>query len=675
MIKGFPQRFLFPGKVFLRPSFHPARRRSLLSLLGVLVFAIGLILGGLPAWAQSRPSPPQRETPAQTEGKIRQQVPRAWFSYREYLEKGDWPKSREELEKVFQWNLDQGIRNDYLSSQALLRESSRAPRKGMSVAEGELLAYANRMAPDYSEVLQTRSRWLLTQVPNNWENATRAVSTWGEGVFLSFANQEEALPRLANISFWILLSFILTFAAYAISLLFRHYFYFTHHLKHLIRLDMSSLPLMALSFLFLFSPFFLGLGWMWLFALWVLVFWIYGQRPDRVVTLVLLGLLLLFPLGIRLHSSLVCSLTDNGIPEILRANHGAWNEDLHRKLLDLNKAHPQDPDILLSLGLVEKRMGKWSEAEQRFLQLLQLDPRSAAGLNNLGNVLLLTGRPGQAMEAYQKAARLGPFRAEPPYNLGQAYLLKLRMKEAEAEFLRAQRLQPQKISYHTAISSKHPNRLVMDWPIGPLQVWKRVWVPTPEREWIARGFWEVLWSGVPLEHAEIALAALFLLLGGVHLVSRRLSLIRSCERCGTLICSRCSRSRVIGNQCIQCLNAFTASSNADPKVVRKKRAAVARYQSRRNFLPQRLSWILPGAGHLMRGRTGEGVFYLFVLFLFLARAIWWSGWIPDPLSQDSSLEIPWLVFALGLFTFFYLFVQYRMKQIRLQGGMAYLRRS
>jgi len=433
--------------------------------------------------------------------------------------------------------------------------------------------------------------------------------------------------------------------------------------------------MMALSFLFLFSPFFLGLGWMWLFVLWVLVFWIYGRRSDRVVTLVLLGLLLLLPLGIRFHSSLLFSLEGNGIPEILRANNGAWNGDLHRKLVNLNQAHPQDPDILLSLGLVEKRMGKWSEAEQRFLQLLQLDPRSAAGLNNLGNLLLVTGRPDQAVEAYQNAARLEPSRAEPPYNLGQAYLLTLRMKEAEGEFQQAQRLQPQKISYHTSISSRNPNRLVMDWTIDPLQVWKRLWIPNLERERIARGFWEILWNGIPLEHGEIAMAGLFLLLGGIHLASRRFSLIRSCERCGTLLCSRCSQSRVIGNQCVQCLNAFTANSNADPKVIRKKRAAVARYQSRLNFLPQRLSWILPGAGHLMRGRTGEGILYFFVLFLFLSRAIWWSGWIPNPLAPDSSLGIPWLVIAVGLFIFFYLFVQYRMNRIRLQGGMAYLRRS
>jgi tetratricopeptide (TPR) repeat protein len=663
------------GKIFPQLSLHPTRRGFCLPLLGILFWSFGLIPGGLPVSAESRISPRQTETPVKSDGGKPEEVDRAWLLHREYLEKGDWPKSQGELEKVYQQKLDQGIRNNYAYSLALLRESSRAPERGMSLARGGLLDYAERMAPDYSEVVQNKAGWLLTQVPSNWENALRVVTAWGKGVFLSFTNQEEAFPRLANVSFWVLLSFLLTFGAFAVSLFFRHYFYFTHHLKHMLRLDMSLIPLMALSFLFLFSPFFLGLGVMWLFALWVLVFWVYGRRSERAVSVVLLGLLLLLPAGIRFHSSLLFSLAGNGIPEILRANNGAWSEELHGRLVNLNHSHPRDPDILLSLGLVEKRMGKWKEAEQRFHQLLQLDPRSAAGLNDLGNLLLVTGSPDQAAEAYLNAARLAPSRAEPHYNLGQAYLLKLRMKEAEGEFEQAQRLEPQKISDHTRISSKNPNRLAIDWTIGPLEVWKRVWTPSPERERIARGFWEILWKGVPLEHGEIAMAVLFALLGGVHLVSRRLSLIRSCERCGTLICSRCTRSRVIGTQCVQCLNAFTAQSSADPKVVRKKRAAVARYQSRLNFLPQRLSWILPGAGHLMRGHTLEGVFYFFVLILFLTRVIWWKGWVPNPLSAGPSLGIPWLVIAVVLFIFFYLFVQYRMNRIRLQGGVAYLRRT
>jgi tetratricopeptide (TPR) repeat protein len=649
-------------------------RRRLL-LVGVLLLWIGLILGGAPAWAQSRAPGAQPSTPGETSVKYREEAEKAWLAHREYLEKGDWPKSQAELEKVYQWKLDQGIRNDYTFSLALLRESAQVAQRGMAMASPEILAYADRMAPDFSQVAQKRAYWLLTQIPSNWENATRAVLSWGRGVFLSFANQEEALPRLANISFWVLWAFLLTFAAFAFSLLFRHYFFFTHHLKHLIRLRMSPIPLLVLSLLFLFSPFFLGLGWMWLFVVWILVFWVYGGRSDRWVTVILLGLLLLLPSGIRFHSALVLSITGNGVPEILQANNGAWTEDLRRKLLALHRVNPRDSEVLLSLALVEKRMGRYNEAEQRSLQLLQLNPQSAPGLNNLGNIFLLTNRLDQAMDAYQRATRLEPSRGEGYYNLGQAFLLKLQMKEADAEFQRAQSLQPQKISYHTSISSKNPNRLAIDRTVEPLQVWERVFSPSPERDRIARNIWEILWQGVPLERGEIAMAVLFGLLGLVHLASQRLSLIRNCERCGSLICSRCTRSRVIGNQCVQCLNAFTVNTASDPKVVRKKRAEVARYQTRLNFLPQRLSWFLPGVGHLMLGRSLEGILYLFLLILFLTRGIWWSGWIPDPLALGSSLAVPWLVIAVVLFILFYVWAQYRMNRIRLKGGMFHFRRA
>ena len=642
---------------------------------GIGVLLACLMLGGTPAWGQSRTPGPQPAPQGEIGLKNRAEAENAWFAHREYLKKGDWSKSQAELERIYQWKLDRGVRNDYPFSLALLRENEQAARAGLPEASAEILAYAGRMAPDFSQVEQERAYWSLTQIPRNWENATRAVLSWVRGVFLSYANPQEALPRLANISFWVLWAFLLTFAVFAFYLLFRHYFYFTHHLKHLIRLQMSPIPLMVLSLLFLFSPFFLGVGWMWLFALWIVVFWVYGGRSDRWGTVILLGLLLLLPSGVRLHSSLVLSLTGNGVPEIIQANYGTWTEELHEKLVALNRASPRDSEILLSLALVEKRMGRWKEAEQRTLQLAELDPQSAIGLNNLGNLFFLTNRLDQAVEAYQRAASLEPSRGEAYYNLGQAYLQKLRMREADTEFQRAQSLEPRKISYYASISSKNPNRMGIDRTVDFLPFWKRVFSPSPERDRIARNIWEILWQGIPLERGEMAMGGLFILLGLVHLASRRLSLIRSCERCGALICSRCARSRVIGNQCVQCLNAFTANSAGDPKVVRKKRAEVARYQARLNFFPQRISWFIPGVGHLMRGRSLEGILYLFLLILFVTRWIWWSGWIPDPLAVVGRLAIPWLAISGVLFVLFYLWVQYRMSRIHAQGGFSYFRRA
>jgi len=92
---------------------------------------------------------------------------------------------------------------------------------------------------------------------------------------------------------------------------------------------------------------------------------------------------------------------------------------------------------------------------------------------------------------------------------------------------------------------------------------------------------------------------------------------------------------------------------------------VARYQTRVHVLPQRLSWVLPGVGHLMRGRAIEGIVYLFIFAFLGTRLIWWEGWIPLPLELTSSLSIPRLTVTILLLLLFYGFVQYRMKCIRL----------
>ncbi len=638
-----------------------------IGLLGIVLLLGGLSLGPSLGWAQASSFPIQA-------GIQKDEIERAWFAHREFLDQGDWEKSRAELEKVYQWKLDQGVRNHYAYALALIRESQRAGEKEIGVVPSELLNYAERMAPDFSEVHRARAGLLGSQIFSSLGNATQSAWSWFRGIFLSFFNQEEALPRLANLTFWVLLSFFLTFAGFSISLFFRHYFSFTHHLRHLIRLRIGSIPLTILSFLFLFSPLFLDLGWMWLFVLWILAFWTYGGRADRMTTLVLLGLLLLLPTGIRFHASLFHSLTGNGVPEILQANTGAWNDELYQKLLQMNQENPQDYDVLMAVGLVEKRMGRYAEAEQRFSRGTQLAPASSA-FNNLGNVFLITNRLDLAMEAYQQAARLDPSRAETYYNLGQAYLLKLRLKEAEAQFQRAKGLHPLKISYHTSIASKNPNRVVIDRTLDPVEVWRKVLTSNPESDRIAQSLWIFLWKGIPLEHGEMAIAALLGLLALVHLGSRKISPIRHCERCGGLICPLCTPFKGSGTQCVPCQNAFAANPTADPDVVRKKRAEVARYQTSVHALPQRLSWVLPGVGHLMRGRSMEGVVYLFILILLGTRLIWWEGWIPHPLGLNASLSIPWLTFAILLLFLLYGFVQYRMKCIRVQEVKSNFRRT
>jgi tetratricopeptide (TPR) repeat protein len=638
-----------------------------------IAFILGLLYCGLANGVQAPSFSIQSGETSEVEKKGPDTAEKIWLTHRELLEKGEWEKSQGELEQLYQWKLNQGIRNHYPYAIALIRESQHRAQEGKSEAIPGLLDYAEKMAPDFSQVAYAHARWLWSQNPLSLDNATKVVWYYLQGVLLSFYNLEEALSKFANLSLWILLTFLITFVVFSFSLLIRYYSFFTHHLKHLLHLGMSSYALGILSILFLFLPFFLRLGWMWLFILWLLVFWVYGSRSDRSVIGALLVILLLLPTGIRFHSSFLTALTDNGVLEIAKANTGVWSVELHQRLLALKQLNPRDPEVLQAVGLVEKRMGKFEAAEENYRQWTQLQPNAPEAFNNLGNVYLATSRISQAMEAYQKAIQLGPSKAESHYNLGQAYHMNLLLKEADAEFQRAKELQPQLISYYTSISSRHPNRMVIDDTIDPVHLWRQVFTDTPDREKITRGVWELLWNGVPLQYGEVTVASLLVLLGLIHLFTKNKPMIKNCDKCGQLICSRCTRSLVIGSQCSQCITAFTARSSADPKVVKQKRSKVAQYQARRQSLPQWFSLILPGTGHLLRGHSKEGFIYLFIFILFLTKALLWRGWVPSPMILGILPSLPWMIVTGILFLVYYGFVQYRMIRFRSKGGKFYFR--
>ena len=593
--------------------------------------------------------------------KEKQAGEKIWQTHRDLLRKGEWGKNQSELEKLYQWKLNQGIRNHYHYAAALVRESQGEVQGGKNAAIPVLLNYAEKMAPDFAQVTYARARWLWSQDFPSLTNITKAIWLWIRGFFLSFYNLEEALPQLANLLLWILSSFLLTLAIFSLVLFFKYHAFISHHLKHLMRAKKDGKALGALSLLLLFTPLLLGGGWMWLLGLWLLVFWFYGNRADRAVTMVFLVALLLLPTGVRINSAFLVSLTGHGIFDIAKANTGVFNEELRQKMLAVQKKNPQDPDILQAIGLIEKRMGKFKEAEQHFLRWAQLEPRASAAFNNLGNIYLASNRTDKAVEAYQKAIQLEPAKTESYYNLGQAYLLNLLLNEAESEFRRASELRPQLTSFYTSISSRNPNRMAIDQTIEFSRLWKRVFAETPEREEFAGAFWQILWGKVPLKYGEEAAAGMLALLLIVQLAIRGKVLIRKCEKCGRLICSRCTRSMVFGNQCSQCVSAFTAPTSPDPQVVKQKRAEVARYQDRQKSFIRWFSLFLPGGGHLWRNNSKEGIVYLFIFILFLVKVIFWRGWIPTSVVLDISFDLFWIIITAALFFFYYGFVQYRIR--------------
>jgi predicted O-linked N-acetylglucosamine transferase (SPINDLY family) len=89
------------------------------------------------------------------------------------------------------------------------------------------------------------------------------------------------------------------------------------------------------------------------------------------------------------------------------------------------------PDILVSLGIGYRRLGRAVEAEQCVRKALELDPRNADAHNNLGNVLRDSKRLEEAEHCHRRAAELRPRFLPAMQNLGN--VLNDREKFAEAE--------------------------------------------------------------------------------------------------------------------------------------------------------------------------------------------------------------------------------------------------
>jgi tetratricopeptide (TPR) repeat protein len=64
------------------------------------------------------------------------------------------------------------------------------------------------------------------------------------------------------------------------------------------------------------------------------------------------------------------------------------------------------PDILLSIGSANLRLGRIGQAEDQFRQILAVEPEHVGALNNLGVVLMEQGEYGEARSMFERAFAL-----------------------------------------------------------------------------------------------------------------------------------------------------------------------------------------------------------------------------------------------------------------------------
>jgi predicted O-linked N-acetylglucosamine transferase (SPINDLY family) len=120
---------------------------------------------------------------------------------------------------------------------------------------------------------------------------------------------------------------------------------------------------------------------------------------------------------------------------------GEWPqaEQLYLQVLEVA---PHQVDALHLLGVIAGQTGRISQASEYLQAVLRLQPGLAAAHNNLGNVFNLQGKLAEALASFQEAVRLQPDFVVAHHSLGNALREQGRLEEAEDSFRQALRIKP-----------------------------------------------------------------------------------------------------------------------------------------------------------------------------------------------------------------------------------------
>ncbi|HSV15634.1 MAG TPA: tetratricopeptide repeat protein [Tepidisphaeraceae bacterium] len=141
---------------------------------------------------------------------------------------------------------------------------------------------------------------------------------------------------------------------------------------------------------------------------------------DRYAYFGIIGVALLAALAARWRSGrilLVAALLIWSMLSWRQADRWHDSQRLFEHTLSVN------PDSIVAqtvLAFEARRDGRFNEAEQRYLRVLQIWPDDAAALFNLGNLYLATNRLPQAVEMFDRATRALPSNAQMHNNYGVA---------------------------------------------------------------------------------------------------------------------------------------------------------------------------------------------------------------------------------------------------------------
>jgi len=559
--------------------------------------------------------------------------------------------SKGELDQPYQLKLDKGIRNLPILSYLLIREAEQARKRGDFNQAVELANSSIKFSPDLPQPYFELAKTLWHQNHFQLDNILYAFL---KGQMAQFRHYPSSLNYLYDIFYLLSNAILLTFMIFGIVVVIKYLpLYFYDIRKHFTQ-EISSLLIHGLKVFFLLIPFFLRLDMLWAILFWSILLWGYVTKREKQFLLVFLIFLVYLPFFLRSTSSFIDSPSLEITLRIHQANHEDWDRTAREKLQAWLLNHPDDAEVLFTLGLIEKRQGRYPQAEEFYKKAIQQDPKFSGALSNLGNVYLAQKKIQLAVASYQQAIDLNPDQGAYYYNLYRAYSQETFLSgKTDKVFQRARQLAPHLVDYYSEIDSPHINRQTIDEILTTQKLWRRGLAHFIEKEgwlfWVFKGWFEKIPSRIPLLVPLVFLGFLI----GMSSYGQTKRFLSRCPICGIPTYRFYSGTSEKEFICFNCHRIFMQKEKLHPRVTEKKSLQVKQFQKQNQLIAKFLSLFFVGFGYLWKEHPLKGFIFLFLFFIFILRFIYWNGVIPSSFAQTSP-NLWRIIFWEGLFLIFYL---------------------
>lgn len=552
-------------------------------------------------------------------------IQQLWFQRKILLSQGREEDAARQGELIRTFCQEEGIGRLESIADALLVESARHAEQGHYEQSLASLELAEQLDPGRGQIHFARAEVL-------WKSGGGMFAAAGQilaGVRASVVRGVENMTLVNQAGFFLVLAILGTVTLFGLLMAVRYHAALRHEIEEACLRAGRAEWGRGLGWIVVLSPFLLWVGTGWAALFWVAVFFRYMARAERVAAVGLLALTFVAVPAYRTSVAVYGMTTDPAVRTTLEAASGPYSPERIVKLRKLVAADPEDARYRFLLAGLYKNGRYFDEAFDEYRLALQLDPTLYQANINIGNIFHVSGHFGEAIAHYQKAIDQHPESALAYYDMYLAQSESFRFKEADASLARARTIDPDWVTRAMADAREAGDRpLVLDAQIETGSIWRAAL----EGRGPDRPTGDVSLAGIAtnmLNPLGAATLVAFLACFGLAWMGREPA--RGCIRCGRAFCGHCKSGREGHEYCTQCQHLFVLGDGLAPETKTRKLYEVRRHE-RRTRLSRRIAGIVvPGAGHLLRGRGLLGV--------TLAVA-WFAGilaWKPGILRPVETL--------------------------------------